>query len=225
MRNGPELSQIASLIGDPARANMLTALLSGKALTASELAAEAGLTRQTASSHLSKLLEGGLLSVEKQGRHRYFRLSGEEVVSALEALCVLSSTATKQRVRTGPRDEAMRKARVCYDHLAGELGVFMFDRLVERSWLELSGDGVSITPDGEQGLKERGVPLDSIKHKRRVLCRTCLDWSERRQHLAGSLGAALFICILDANWARREAGSRAVLFTGEGEVAFRRWLK
>ncbi len=224
MRNGPELSQIAALIGDPARANMLTALLSGKALTASELAEEAGLTRQTASSHLGKLLDGGLLSVEKQGRHRYFRLSGEEVVSALEALSVLSSTATQPRVRTGPKDVAMRKARICYDHLAGELGVFMFDQMVERGWLVLSGEGVSLTQHGEQGLKERGVPLDLIKQKRRVLCRTCLDWSERRQHLAGSVGAALLDHILAANWARREPGSRVIAFSGQGEIAFRKWL-
>ena len=225
MKEGPDFAYIASLIGDPARANILSALLSGKALTATELSVEAGLTRQTTSSHLGQLLNGGLITVRRQGRHRYFQLASADVVHALEALSVLTVSSTGRKVRTGPRDSAMRKARVCYDHLAGEMGVLLFDRLVELDWLKVGADGLDLTVKGEQSLKEQGVPLDHLKTKRRPLCRSCLDWSERRQHLAGSLGAALLDQITNRNWARREQGSRIVTFSPEGEMQLRKWLE
>lgn len=224
MKDGPDLSKIAALIGDPARANMLTSLMSGKALTPSELAIETGLTKQTVSSHLSRLLDGNLVAAEKQGRHRYFRLAGEDVAQALEGLMALSSERSAPRVRTGPKDAAMRKARVCYDHLAGEMGVFLYDQMVARNWLKLGPDSLELTDLGAKGIVERGVPLDLLNHKKRVLCRSCLDWSERRTHLAGSVGAALLDQIVQRNWARRETNSRVVVFNPEGEMQFRKWL-
>src|SRR5205085_7269571 len=135
MRLGPDISFVASLVGDPARANMLQALMSGQALTATELAQEAGVTPQTASSHLGKLEAGGLLVQQKQGRHRYFRLKDEEIASALESLAGLADHAGHRRVRTGPKDPEMRQARVCYDHLAGDFGVRMFDHLTQHNML------------------------------------------------------------------------------------------
>ena len=129
MKAGPDISRIAALVGDPARSNMLTALMTGRALTASELAHQAGVTPQTASSHLSKLEAGGLVEQEKQGRHRYFRLSDPDVAAVLEGLEGLAARAGHMRVRTGPKDPALRHARVCYDHLAGDLGVQMLDSL------------------------------------------------------------------------------------------------
>ncbi|MAP95283.1 MAG: transcriptional regulator [Ponticaulis sp.] len=224
MKEGPDLSRIAALIGDPARANMLMALMSGKALTPSELSVETGLTKQTVSSHLSRLQDGGLIAAEKQGRHRYVRLAGEDVAAALEGLMALSAEKTVPRVRTGPKDAAMRKARVCYDHLAGEMGVWMFDRLADHAWLKLGADSLELTSEGWKNLTERAVPLGQINHKKRPLCRTCLDWSERRSHLAGSLGAILLEQILTRNWARREANSRVIAFSPEGEMRFRKWL-
>src|SRR4030095_11930623 len=130
----PDISMVASLVGDPARSNMLTALMSGRALTASELAQEAGITPQTASSHLSKLEAGGLIEPEKQGRHRYYRLTGSDVAHVLEGLAGLAARAGHMRVRTGPKDPALRRARICYDHLAGDLGVQMLDSLRKQRW-------------------------------------------------------------------------------------------
>jgi DNA-binding transcriptional ArsR family regulator len=228
MKEGPDIARIAALIGDPARANMLAALSDGRALTASELASEAGVTKQTASSHLSRLMSGGLLAVEAQGRHRYFRLAGEEVSDALEALMGLAHARGAQRTRTGPRDPALRHARACYNHLAGEMGVHLFGRLTRRRWLSLeSGDNggeLGLTSSGRRAMTEFGVDIDSLEALRRPLCRTCLDWSERRHHLGGSLGQSLLLRFTDLGWARREAGSRIVAFSPRGTRALAEWL-
>ena len=151
MKAGPNISHIASLVGDPARANMLTALMSGKALTATELAHEAGVMPQTASTHLAKLEAGGLIVTEKQGRHRYFQLSGADVADVLEGLMGLAARSGHLRTRTGPRDPALRRARVCYDHLAGELGVGLYDGLHRRGYLDAAEGGVALTPKGPLG--------------------------------------------------------------------------
>lgn len=211
---------VAALVGDPARANMLNALFGGAALTASELATEAGVTLQTASSHLAKLQQGRLIEQEQQGRHRYFRLSGSDVADVLEALGTLAVRAGHLRVRPGPKDPAMRRARVCYDHLAGEFGVRMFDSMVSRKYLALDKDRVDITPRGTKFVAEFGVDLEAVQTSRRPLCKKCLDWSERRSHLAGSLGAALLNRVYELKWARREAGGRVVKFTPSGEQKF-----
>ncbi len=220
MKTGPDIALLGSLIGDPARANMLTALMGGKALTATELAQEAGITPQTASSHLAKLESGGLLTPEKQGRHRYFRISGEEVADALEALMGLAAYAGHNRVRTGPKDPAMRQARVCYDHLAGDRGVQMFDHLTRRGLISFDDALLALTPKGRRFTEDFGIDLATIGTARRPLCKACLDWSVRRNHLAGSLGAALLTRFYDLKWARREKDSRVVSFSRRGAEKF-----
>lgn len=220
MKEGPNIAIIAALVGDPARANMLNALLGGAALTASELAAEAGVTLQTASSHLGKLQQARLIEQEQQGRHRYFRLAGSDVADVLEGLGTLAARAGHLRVRPGPKDPAMRRARMCYDHLAGELGVRMFDSLVSRRLLSVDKDRVAITPRGTKFVADFGVNLDAVQSSRRPLCKKCLDWSERRSHLAGSLGAALLDRVFALKWAKREDGGRVVRFTPAGEQKF-----
>ncbi len=222
MKEGPSIAPIAALAGDPARANMLAALLSGKALTASELANEAGVTVQTASSHLSKLESGGLISGVKQGRHRYFKLANADVAEMLEKMMGVAMRAGHLRTRPGPADVAMRKARVCYDHLAGEMGVALLDGLVKSGRVALKGDDLRITQRGETFFREQGIDLDALSRERRALCKTCLDWSQRRFHLAGGLGAAMLDNFIDAGWARRERSGRTVHFTPDGEKRFRK---
>ncbi|MEW6645170.1 MAG: winged helix-turn-helix domain-containing protein [Pseudomonadota bacterium] len=220
MKTGPDIALLGSLIGDPARANMLTALMDGRALTASELAGEAGVTPQTASSHLAKLMAGGLLSPEKQGRHRYFRISGEEVAAALEALMGLAAHAGHRRVRTGPKDPALREARVCYDHLAGDRGVQMFDHLTRRGLISYDDAELSLTPKGQHFAHDLGIDIAAISGSRRPLCKACLDWSVRRNHLAGALGSALLNRFYELKWARREKDSRVVSFSRRGAEQF-----
>ena len=214
---------VASLVGDPARANMLTALMNGRALTASELSQEAGITPQTASSHLSKLEAGGLIEQEKQGRHRYYRLADPDVADVLESLQGLAARAGHLRVRTGPKDPALRRARVCYDHLAGDLGVQMLDSMRRQRLVRQNKSDIELTPDGERFV-EKALQIDAatLAHPRRPVCKACLDWSERRHHLAGTLGAALMQRFTELKWAARDPtpGSRVVQFTRQGEKRF-----
>ncbi|WP_084365981.1 helix-turn-helix domain-containing protein [Rhizobium sp. RU36D] len=220
MAEGPDIARIAALIGDPARANMLLALLGGKALTATELAGAAGVTLQTASAHLAKLGDGGLLAQRKQGRHRYFALADDTVGAMVEGLMGFAASRGHLRHRTGPREPELRKARICYDHLAGDYGVRMLDSLVARGAIEVHDEALVLTEAGADAVIGFGIDLASLKSSRRPLCRSCLDWSERRSHMAGSLGKALLSLFLDAGLARREAGSRVVHFTPEGERRF-----
>lgn len=220
MKHGPSIAAIGALIGDPARANMLTSLMSGQALTAGELAADAGIAAATASGHLAKLLEGGLLVVERQGRHRYYRLAGAEVAEAIEALMDLSAQSCGQRSRPGPKDPAMRHARVCYDHLAGERGVELFGTLTRHRLVTLTDGAIAMTPLGETRFAAFGIDVGALKSAKRPVCRTCLDWSERRPHLAGGLGARILDRVFDLGWASRMRGSRAVKFTARGEASF-----
>ncbi|MEE9388869.1 MAG: helix-turn-helix transcriptional regulator [Paracoccaceae bacterium] len=220
MKEGPDIAAIAALIGDPGRANMLSALMSGKALTATELAFEAGITAQTASAHLAKLEAGGLLAREKQGRHRYFRLLDEDVAHVLEALMGLAAKRGKLRSRTGPRDPELRHARVCYQHLAGEMGVQMYDSLRGRGFLDVGGDGLNLTGAGQDMLVGIGIDIAGLGGQRGPLCRECLDWSARRSHLAGSLGRALLRHVYGQGWAKQVDGSRIVRFSARGKVAF-----
>jgi len=220
MKDGPNIALLGSLIGDPARANMLTALMSGKALTASELATEAGITPQTASAHLKKLETGGLVRQRKQGRHRYFSLDGDDVGSVLESMMGLVEKKGHFRTRTGPKEPALRKARVCYNHLAGEMGIRMFDDLVARGYLIEDNDSLNLTTAGRGFMAEFGIDVDALPKSRRPLCKSCLDWSARRSHLAGSLGTALLNHFYDLGWARRVEGSRIVTFSKKGEDGF-----
>ncbi|MER9250667.1 helix-turn-helix domain-containing protein [Mesorhizobium sp. M0598] len=218
MREGPDIARIASLVGDPARANMLSALMGGTALTASELALEAGVSLPTASSHLSKLMEGGLLTLASQGRHRYYGLAGPQVAGMIEAITGVAAAVGPQRVRPGPRDAAMRVARVCYDHLAGEQAVAMLDRLVARQVLLRDDEVIQLGPSAASHFAAIGIDIHT--KARRPVCRACLDWSVRRSHLAGALGAAILDKVLAEKWARREKDSRAVIFSPVGKQAF-----
>jgi DNA-binding transcriptional ArsR family regulator len=223
MKAGPDIAMVASLVGDPARANMLTALMNGRALTASELSQEAGITPQTASSHLAKLEVGGLIEQEKQGRHRYYRLADPDVADVLESLQGLAARAGHLRVRTGPKDPALRRARVCYDHLAGDLGVQMLDSMRRQRLVRQHKNDIELTADGERFV-EKALQIDAatLTHPRRPVCKACLDWSERRHHLAGTLGAALMRRFTELKWASRDPtpGSRVVQFTRQGERRF-----
>jgi DNA-binding transcriptional ArsR family regulator len=224
MRDGPNITNIAAMIGDHARAEVLTVLMSGMALTATELADAAGVTRQTISAHLAKLGDAGLLSVESQGRHRYFRIADAEVAQLLESLMGMTFGLGTVRVRSSPREPALRKARVCYDHLAGELGVLVYEKLAGRGAFTLGADGIALSSSGWDAVGALGIEADTLKASRRPFCRTCLDWSERRHHLAGQLGTALLERFLLLGWARRVPGSRVLAFTAEGEAKLRAWL-
>lgn len=209
---GMQIATLASLLADPARARMLTALMGGLALTATELALEADVAPSTASSHLAKLTGARLLSIEKQGRHRYFRLFDDEIASMLEGLMTIAAR------NTAPRDPALRDARVCYDHLAGARGVWLFDTLRRADALS---DRLTITERGRALLQRFGIDLGALAGGRRPLCLTCLDWSERRPHLAGALGSAILQRLFALQWARRELTGRAVVFSEAGALAFR----
>ncbi len=227
MASNARFAEIASLAGDTTRAGMLHALMDGRALTASELARVAGVSRQTASGHLAKMAGAGLLRMEKQGRHRYCRIASSAVARMIESIMQVASGPRGVRPApvTGPRDLALRNARTCYDHLAGHLGVALADALVKRGHVELMEDGGLVTGSGIAFFRTFGIDLASLwdgRGKRtRVVCRPCLDWSERRAHLAGAVGAVLCAHGFDAGWIRRLAGTRAVAVTPKGQRIFR----
>ncbi|MYZ46261.1 ArsR/SmtB family transcription factor [Propylenella binzhouense] len=215
--SGNTIAGVASLIGDAARANILSALMGGHALTAGELARHAGVTAQTTSGHLAKLVDAALISLEKQGRHRYYRLASPEVAQAMQSLMVVAATGPKRHHPIGPRDEAMRTARTCYDHLAGRLALALADSLSERGYVSLA-DGVGIvTEEGARFFSDFGIDLAADRRSKRPLCRTCLDWSERRPHLAGHLGAAILARLLGLKWVVRSPGTRALEITSSGQ--------
>ncbi|MCZ8172300.1 MAG: helix-turn-helix transcriptional regulator [Brevundimonas sp.] len=215
MKDGPTISKVAALMGDPARANILVALMDGRARTVTELAQEAGVTKQTASGHLTKLDQAGLTATERQGRHRYIRLSGPDVAQVLEGLMSLAQRTGAVPVRTGPRDAQLRRARVCYDHLAGERAVELFEQLVARQLITADGGGVEVTEAGRVFFNAAGIDIEQLERQRRCVSRTCLDWSERRNHLAGSLGAAVFQKLIETGWAKRGSG-RVVQLAPDG---------
>ncbi len=224
MKDGPHIARIAALIGDSARAEVLTALMADRALTATELADIAGVTKQTISAHLAKLLEAGLLTVENQGRHRYFRLADRDVAQLLESLMNVAFRAGAVRLRSSPREPALRRARMCYDHLAGEVGVQLHEALLRRGYLHAADDGLAVTRAGAEWFAHQGIDTEVVARQRRMLCRPCLDWSERRHHLGGALGAALLQRLLERGWARRDKDSRVLHFSAEGELALRAWI-
>jgi DNA-binding transcriptional ArsR family regulator len=222
MRDGPDIVGIAALIGDRARADILTALMTDQALTATELAEIAGVAKPTASAHLAKLLDARLIGVERQGRHRYFRLADRDVAALLESLMGVAFRTGAVRLRSSPREPALRKARICYDHLAGDLGVLVFDRLEASGHLLWVGDELTLTRTGRSAFAAFGIDPDVIAASRRPLVRACLDWSVRRHHLAGALGASLLGRCLALRWARRAPDSRVLAFSPAGERALER---
>ncbi|MBV9825986.1 MAG: winged helix-turn-helix transcriptional regulator [Alphaproteobacteria bacterium] len=210
------LAEIAALVGNPARANVLTVLLDGRAMTATELAFVAGVSPQTASEHLGKLTDAGLLAVHRQGRHAYFRLGSPRVGNMLEGIMAVAADNPPRYRPHWRGGEALRTARTCYDHLAGRLGVALADALSAHEHVVLSEDGGVLTDSGEAFLTEFGVDVPAIRHGKRVFCRACLDWSERRLHLAGAVGAALASRCLDLGWVKRQRDTRAVMITDTG---------
>ncbi|MGO9512371.1 MAG: ArsR/SmtB family transcription factor [Steroidobacteraceae bacterium] len=220
MKDGPNIARIASLLGDPARADALTALMADRALTATELSVLAGVTKQTMSAHLSKLLDARLVAVDQQGRHRYFRLADTDVADLLESLMDVAFRTGAVRLLSSPREPALRKARICYDHLAGELGVTAFEALVRSRVFARTTDGIRLTATGAEWFANVGIDTTAAANQRRTLCRPCMDWSERRQHLAGALGSALLSRVCDMGWAKRDADSRVIHFTPRGQRSF-----
>ena len=239
MDGDADIAKVGALLADPARARILMALGDGRALPASVLAGEAGVANSTASAHLGKLLDGGLLRVEQHGRHRYFRLSGPAVGELLEMIARVSPPAPVRSLRQGTRAQAVRFARTCYDHLAGVLGTELMASMLDQELLA-GGDGVfdpgrahedrlaapgldldyRLTPYGVERLVEFGIDFDSLP-RRRPLIRYCVDWSEQRHHLAGALGAALADRMLELGWVRRARRSRAVHVSEEGHERLR----
>jgi DNA-binding transcriptional ArsR family regulator/predicted transcriptional regulator len=217
------LKDIAQLIGDPVRANILWTLLDGRAYTASELAAATDTSAPNCSMHLAKLIKADLLTVEAQGRHRYFTFSRPEVAYAVEALAALVPTHTREAAEK--EDPPIRICRTCYDHLAGRVGVQIAESLVKQNLLVPNKKEFELTPKGNRWFEEHGIDIASLQSQRRNFSRTCLDWTERRPHLAGTLGAALLQMMLDEQWVRRMANTRAIRVTSKGRKALTIELK
>ncbi len=221
MRTGTILASTGALIGDPSRAAMLSALMGGQALTAGELAREAGVTPATASAHLGLLLDHGAVAVVPQGRHRYYRLADAETAAMIEDLAAAGIRRTPLSRQPGPRSAALRHARTCYDHLAGELGVRVHDAVVRKSWVRIADEGIVLAEGGAAFLAAMGITHDGA----RLAGRSCLDWSERRPHLGGAAGRALLDAFVADGWLARPAGGgRALIVTRRGKRAFADFL-
>jgi len=214
--------EIAALVGDTARATMLAALMGGQALTSSELAAIAHITRPTASGHLGKLANARLLTVTSKRRNRYYRIASPLVAKMLESIKAVAAIEVPPRHQPrSAEDDALRFARTCYDHLAGTVGVAIADALVAKRYVVLSDDGGEVTTAGKRFLTEFGARLTPTANSRRVFCRPCLDWSERRHHIAGLVGAEICRCCQDKGWLVRQRGGRALSLTPTGRRGLR----
>jgi len=207
---------IAGLIGEKARATMLWHLLGSKALTATELAMCAEVSPQSASMHLTKMLHAGLLGMEKHGRHRYYRLAGPEAAYAVEAIASLIPAENGILNSPVSNSDGIRYCRTCYDHLAGRVGVLLTEQLIKRKIIIRAGEQFELTRKGSGWFTSLGVDLATLKNSRRAFARACLDWSERRHHLAGALGAGLLEFMLGSDWIRRVKYSRFVVLTPKG---------
>ncbi len=219
---GKDIAVVGTLVGDNARATMLAALFGGQTLTARELAHRAGVTAQTASAHLGKLAKAGMLSVTAEGRHRFYRLASPEVKALIVALAKIAPVKRNWRSYRKSRDVTF--ARTCYDHMAGRVGVAITDAMRARQFIRPAGDDFLITAAGEQFFAALGIDLRDIKKSRRHLARQCLDWTERRPHLGGSLGAAVLECFLARGWIRCRKDVRAVEVTASGRRELRELL-
>ncbi|AHH20025.1 transcriptional regulator, ArsR family [Nocardia nova SH22a] len=238
-----DIAAVGALLADATRARMMTGLADGRALPASVLAAESGVAPSTASEHLARLVEGGLLSVERSGRHRYYRIANPQVGAAIEALAVLAPTRPVRSLRESTRAAALRRGRSCYDHLAGRLGVAVTEALLMREALSrvdgvtgterAQGDPISaplpehpyrLGPKAEDIFGELGIDLDAVRSARRPLLRFCVDWSEQRHHLSGALGAAVLTRMESAGWVDRPGARRTLRVTNRGAVVLDRVL-
>lgn len=221
----PRFARIASMIGDPTRARMLSALMGGQYLAAGELAAAAGVSAATASAHLTKLLDSELVLLRTQGRHRYFRLAGTEIAHALEALSLVAEGSASQSRWSQGAYRPLKHARTCYSHLAGELGVALFEGLLRRGTIAPQGGHFMLTPTGRAELDGLGVALpEPTPSAARRFAYACLDWSERRDHLAGGLAVGLLEHSIERGWLRRVPGSRALALSPAGATALAPWI-
>ncbi len=221
MQFNPGFSSLAALLADPGRAQMIWALMDGSARPASELALLAGVSPSSASGHLGRLVEGGVLSLEARGRNRFYRLAGPEVGQAVEALASASLALQPQRRSLPPSHgtpSALREARTCYDHLAGELAVGVFARMLDAGWIEQEGRTLRLSA---AGLARLGIDLSEVRRRRRQFACACPDWSERKPHLGGALGAALLEACLRQGWLRPQDGSRALQVSSKGRAGLR----
>jgi DNA-binding transcriptional ArsR family regulator len=217
------IAAIGELLGDRARAEMLVALLDGRARTAGELAFTANVSAQSASGHLSKLVDGGLLAVQSRGRHRYFRLAGAEVAHALEALGAVATVKPATSAVRPLANEALYAARTCYDHLAGRIAVELAKRLEEANAIRPRGEhDYELGPRGKEYFMKLGIEVERLRGLRRTFARQCVDWTERRPHIAGALGAALCSRFLALNWIAAQQGTRALRVTENGARELRR---
>ena len=221
----PDIAAFASLIGDSTRAKMLTVLMCGKALTATELAVEADISPQTASSHLAKLVDGQVLAVRKQGRYKYFQLKNITVASLIETLLGIAADAQFTAIKTGPADPWLRKSRVCYDHLAGSVGVSLFDSLLNNDFIVERDNEVILSQKGKLHFQSLGIDFAHLAKSKRPVCKSCLDWSERRSHLSGALGHWVLTDLLQKGWAVQNLNSRVIRFTQAGIVKFNKAYK
>lgn len=223
------VAELARLVGEPARTAMLVELMGGRALTASELAFAGGVSPSTASGHLNPMVTAGLLKLRKQGRHRYFALASPSIATMLETIMGVAAnncaTAPGRQIVTGPRNKALREARTCYNHLAGAVAVRIAEAMLASGSIDLWDEGAALTPRGVDFLKELDVDLGGAPRRQRdagpIYCKPCLDWSERRMHIGGTVGAALYQTMLARHWLRARHDSRAVDFTPGGRVALR----
>ncbi|MDF5758359.1 winged helix-turn-helix domain-containing protein [Spongiactinospora sp. TRM90649] len=216
-----DIATVAGLMADPTRAAMLTTLLDGRALAAGELARVAGVSPQTASAHLGRLLDGGLVAVVSQGRHRYYRLAGPPVAEALEVLARISPRPAVRSLKAARQARLLREARTCYDHLAGQAGVELLDRLIAAGCLAAGDDGYEVPEKGEAVLRGLGVEVGEVRRTRRRFAPECLDWTERRPHLGGALGAALTGRLIECGWFERGRMRRALRVTEEGRLGLK----
>lgn len=221
MKDRPDIAVVAALIGERARADMLMALMADRALTATELASVAGVTRQTASTHLSRLVEAGLVVMSPQGRQRFFRLAADDVAEVIERLMAVAFRTGATQIRTPVGTPALAKARLCYDHMAGDLAVSAFDAMLMRGWFSARPGMLELSSIGRLGLEGIGIMAGQADSGRRPMCRMCADWGEGRQHLSGALGAMILDHVLNEGWAEVDAERRALRFSEAGENEFR----
>jgi DNA-binding transcriptional ArsR family regulator len=227
---GTDYATVARLLASPTRSAVVDALMEGRPLAAGELARLAGVRASTISEHLGELANGGLLTVVSAGRHRYYQLASAEVANALEALSRICPVTPARSLRQSRADRSLLMARLCYDHLAGGLGVAMLDKMRSYGWL-VGGTSSSSEPDlaltqlGVKAFRHLGIDIDACRRTRRNFARSCLDWSERRAHLAGALGAAMTTALLEGKWLRRTGTGRGVQITDKGEHGLRTLFK
>lgn len=220
-----QFKQIAALIGDPTRAVIMWTLLDGKAFTATELAITANTSPQNISMHLAKLVQSDLLCAEKQGRHKYYRFSNKEIAYAIEAMANLIPHSSIPKKSIIEKYSPIKHCRTCYDHLAGKIGVALTDSLLEQKIIVDNKNVFEISPKGEKWFSDFGINVDEVKKQRRLFLKPCLDWSERRNHIAGSLATSIFDKMVSNDWLRKTNDSRAIIITGKGEKELYEYFK